>query len=74
MQDNAILQDLDDTTRLILMDQPGINAPMLRRALRDEGFDTSLEEFLEIWSKYRGTRGRGGRRPTHDVETGNRLR
>lgn len=70
----AILDDLDDTARLILMDQPDISAPFLRQALRTEGFNTSLEEFLPLWTKYRGTRGRSGRRPTHDIETGERLR
>lgn len=70
----TIPSDLDDTARLILMDQPDISAPMLRRALRTEGVDTTLEEITAIWRRYRGRSGRGGHSATHDVETGERVR
>lgn len=75
MSDVIVSRELDDTARLILMDKPDINAPTLRWVLRKEGIDTSLEEFLQLWTKYRGRLGRGGHTATHDVETGKpRLR
>lgn len=70
MTDTTITTELDDTVRLILMDQPDLNGPMLRRALNTEGVTTTLREFAAVWRKYRGVQGRGAIQPTHDVNTG----
>lgn len=67
-----ISQDLDDAARLAFMDEPTITLLPLVRALRSEGREVSALQAAEIWARYRGYDGRTF--PTHDVETGRRLR
>lgn len=65
--------DLDETARLLLMEDPSLalgNLAARIQAVRG-GLPTAAE-MGEIWGRYRGWDGRS--RPTHDVETGERLR
>jgi len=72
-----ITPDIDETARLILMDDnrpKGVVAfnRMLRENISKSDNDrTSIEDVQRLWAKYMGMDGRT--RPTHSIETGKRL-
>lgn len=60
-------EELDETARLVLMDEP--SGPVdFARALRSVIPDTTVQEVAALWAKYRGLDGRS--LPTHDYLTG----
>ena len=63
-------QDIDETARLILMDEPGGSRDFLG-AMRREIPGVELVEILELWRKYRGL---DSQPPTHDIQTGRPIR
>jgi hypothetical protein len=67
----VIGQDLDDTARLILMDQPDLTITDLRRSLRAEGCITTFDQVLALGRKYLG---HAGAFATHSVNTGQPYR
>jgi hypothetical protein len=67
----TIPQDIDDTARLLLMEQPDLDLIALHRALQSEGCQVSPVIVSDLWTKYRGWDGRT--LPTHSVETGRRI-
>lgn len=61
--------EVDETARLILMEQPEIRMhPLSVRLGAELGRPVSVHEIGEVWRRYRGFDGRT--LPTHDVETG----
>lgn len=69
-RDASIPQDLDDTARLVLMDQPNLTAVELRRALREHGVCATVDQMIALGRRYLGWRGEFA---THNVETGKRY-
>lgn len=66
----TIPTNLDDTARLILMDQPGMNAAGLRHALYLEGQRPTVEQMQALTRKYLGY---GVEFATHSIATGKRY-
>lgn len=64
-------QELNETARLILMEEPSITFRSFGLKLRTEMGGVGLREMGEMWTRYRGWDGRTG--PTHNVETGERI-
>jgi hypothetical protein len=61
-------EDLDETARIILMDDPPpTSITQFRNRLRDEHPTATLLEIAELWRMYRGW---DTRPATHDIETG----
>lgn len=63
--------DIDETARLILMDEPDVRLYGLGVRLREElGRSVTVTELGVIWRRYRGFDSRT--QPTHEVTTGER--
>lgn len=63
---------IDESARLILMEDPAIDLRSLYRQLAEMHGEMTSSMIGTIWERYRGYDGR--RAPTHDVETGQPLR
>lgn len=63
---------LEDTARLVLMDLSSRSGGAFVRETRDYHPEASLDDLQYIWEKYMGLDGRS--QPTHDLQTGNRLK
>ena len=62
---------MEDALRLILMDQPDIHIATMRRSLQDECYEVGVHQLRALWIKYVGWQGDA---PTHNIETGERVR
>jgi hypothetical protein len=67
---------MDETARLILMDEPEIRFTDFAISLREYHKDASVVDCKVIYRKYKGWGwdGLGRTQPTHDIETGERLK
>lgn len=63
---------IDESARLILMDDPTIDLRSLYRQLAEIHGEMNSSMIGTIWTMYRGYDGRQA--PTHDVATGKPLR
>jgi hypothetical protein len=67
----VVSDDLDDTARLILIDDPKIGlAGFIRLLRRNTTGDVDVHSVNAVWKRYRGSH---NQRPTHDVLTGQEL-
>ena len=71
---NAEYASIDETARLVLMENPKINMIGLFEQLcsNHPDLDVTVGMVGDIWRRYRGMDGRT--RPTHDIESGAPLR
>jgi hypothetical protein len=69
----VITPDIEDTARLVLMEDPPPSGPVeFARRLRENASDSvDLHAISALWGRYRGYDGRT--LPTHDIATGSRL-